>query len=187
LRRLNVLTTNEGKIKEFIELGKRYGVEVNVIKQYKVEIQSSRLEDIALTAAILASIQLKDHVVVEDAGLFINSLSGFPGVYSNYVFKTIGIKGILKLLEGVKDRSAYFKSVLAFADMSKGVVKIFTGVTEGFIAYEPKGTLGFGFDPIFIPKGYSKTFAEMSIEEKNMVSHRAKAFRKLIEWLETNF
>ncbi len=185
--KLNILTTNQGKAKEFIELGKELNVEVNIINQYKMEIQSERLEDIALTAAILASIQLKDHVIVEDAGLFINSLRGFPGVYSNYVFKTIGIKGILKLLENVKDRSAYFKSVIAFADMSKGIIRVFTGITEGHIAYEPRGTSGFGFDPIFIPKGYDRTFAEMSIKEKNKVSHRAKAFRKLVEWFKTSF
>jgi len=92
LIKLNILTTNQGKAKEFIELGKELNVEVNIINQYKMEIQSERLEDIALTAAILASTQLKNHVIVEDAGLFINSLRGFPGVYSSYVFKTIGVK-----------------------------------------------------------------------------------------------
>jgi len=71
--------------------------------------------------------------------------------------------------------------------MGRGVIKVFTGIIEGHIAYEPRGTSGFGFDPIFIPKGYNKTFAEMSIKEKNKVSHRAKAFRKLVEWFKTSF
>ncbi|NOZ89276.1 MAG: RdgB/HAM1 family non-canonical purine NTP pyrophosphatase, partial [Crenarchaeota archaeon] len=121
-------------------------------------------------------------VAVEDAGLFVDALSGFPGPYSSYVYKTIGVHGILRLLEGEENRAARFVSVIAYA--GPWGVQLFRGEVKGSIAAEPRGSGGFGFDPIFIPEGADKTFAEMNIEEKNMYSHRARAARKLCSWLE---
>ncbi len=183
---VNVLTTNEGKAKEFRLLGNELGVEVRIIRYPKLEVQGNDLESIALTSAIIASQQLGMPLVVEDAGLFIRALNWFPGPYSSYVFKTIGIKGILKLMSGINDRYAYFKSVITYVNPKLGIAKVFKGITEGSISNEPRGTSGFGFDPIFIPKGMSLTYAEMGIELKNRYSHRSKAFRELIKWLRSN-
>ena len=184
--RVNIITANEGKAREFIELGKVYGIEVNIVGIPKVEIQSEKLEEIAMYSAINAVIHVKDYVVVEDAGLFIKALNGFPGPYSSYVYKKLGVEGILKLMDGVSDRRAYFKSVIAFASPT-GLVKIFEGVVHGEIALSARGSGGFGFDPIFIPKGERRTFAEMSVSEKNKYSHRARAFKELANWLRTAF
>ena len=120
--------------------------------------------------------------MVEDAGLFIEALKGFPGPYSSYVYKTLGVQGILKLMEGVKRREAYFLSAIAYAEPGLEP-KVFLGKVEGFIVPEARGSKGFGFDPIFQPKGSEKTFAEMGVEEKNRFSHRAKALSALAEWL----
>jgi len=120
-------------------------------------------------------------VFVEDAGLFIDALNGFPGPYSSYVYRTIGVEGVLKLVEG-KSRGAAFVSVIALYHPGKGV-RVFKGMCRGVIAQHPRGFSGFGFDPIFIPEGVGKTFAEMREDEKNKLSHRGEAARKLIEWL----
>ena len=150
----------------------------------KEEIQSSRLEEIALHA--LRRIDFHDApFFVEDAGLFVEALNGFPGPYSSYVYKTIGCEGILKLLEGLDNRKAYFLSVVALKAPGLGDV-VFNGKVNGIIASEMRGEKGFGFDPIFIPDGCEKTFAEMSIEEKSRYSHRGKALRKMGEWIVKN-
>ncbi|RLE72114.1 MAG: non-canonical purine NTP pyrophosphatase, RdgB/HAM1 family, partial [Thermoprotei archaeon] len=122
---------------------------------------------------------------VEDAGLFVEALNGFPGPYSSYIYKTIGCEGILKLLEGVDNRKAYFLSVVALRAPGLGDV-VFKGKVNGIIANEMRGEKGFGFDPIFIPDGCEKTFAEMNIEEKSRYSHRGKALRKMGKWIVKN-
>ncbi len=170
------LTSNKHKFEEVKPIFERYGIELVMLPYEKVEVQAN-LETVALVAAALAY-SLPKPLLVEDAGLFIKALNGFPGPFSSYVFKTIGWKGILKLMEGVKERDAYFKAVVAC--FNKGI-RTFEGVVEGEIATEARGDKGFGFDPIFIPKGFSKTFAEMDILEKSEISHRGKAFRKAAE------
>jgi XTP/dITP diphosphohydrolase len=117
-------------------------------------------------------------VIVEDDGLFVDSLSGFPGQYSSFVFKTIGNDGILKLLTGSTKRSAYFLSLIAFYDgrilsISEGRVngRITDRITEG----------GWGYDPIFVPDGTDLTFAELE-KNKNEYSHRKRALEKFVQW-----
>ena len=106
---------------------------------------------------------------LEDAGLFIRSLNGFPGVYSAYVFKRIGCTGILKLMEDKKDRYAEFESVVVYKERRKRA-KIFIGICQGEISYEEYGA--------------DKTFGEMDVEEKNKYSHRGKSIDVLIRYLE---
>jgi len=184
--RVYVVTKNEGKAREFIELGRAFGIKIDIVRIPKIEIQSEDLREIAMYSAINALAHVRDNVMVEDAGLFIDALNGFPGPYSSYVYKKLGVKGILKLMNGVSNRRACFKSIMAFASPA-GLVRVFEGVVYGRIALNARGSGGFGFDPIFIPDGESRTFAEMSISEKNRYSHRAKAFRNLAEWLRTAF
>ncbi|MCC6052120.1 MAG: non-canonical purine NTP pyrophosphatase, partial [Fervidicoccaceae archaeon] len=93
------------------------------------------------------------------------------------------VRGVLKLMEGVTDRSAYFESAVAI--VMPPFERVFKGSVYGRIADSPQGTGGFGFDPIFIPENEDKTFAEMSVEEKNRYSHRARAFEKLGIWLKS--
>jgi XTP/dITP diphosphohydrolase len=173
-------TSNKHKFDEARDVLKNYGIELRMINRKVEEIQSENLKKIALHALKKALVCDKLPMIVEDAGLFINALNGFPGPYSSYVHKTLGIDGIIKLMRKKDDRDAEFRSVVAFG--SSSVVKTYQGVVKGKIARKPRGKSGFGFDPIFIPKGSEKTFAEMSLEDKNRYSHRAIALRKFARW-----
>ncbi len=144
------------------------------------EIQADRLEDVARFSVEYAYKELGEPCFVEDAGLFVNALNGFPGAYSHYAFDTIGSKGILRLLEGVKDRGARFEACIAYHD-GKGV-RVFSGRVDGAIASRELGSGGFGFDPIFVPNGHDRTFAE-DPAHKQEVSHRARALRKFLGFL----
>jgi XTP/dITP diphosphohydrolase len=148
----------------------------------KLEIQSNDLTAIASFAALQAARSKRCPVVSEDAGLFVNALGGFPGPYSSYVFKTLGTNGILRLMKNGSKRGAFFQAAVAFCT-PKTRPRCFTGVVDGVVSRKPRGTNGFGFDPIFIPRqGDGRTFAEMATEEKNALSHRAMAFAKFSKW-----
>ena len=114
-------------------------------------------------------------MIIEDDGLYIDSLDGFPGPYSSYVHKTIGNQGILDLLK--KNRDAKFISNITYCD--KKNLESFEGKLDGCISKSEKGT-GWGYDPIFIPKNTKKTFAELI--DKNNLSHRYKALKKFSSW-----
>ncbi|MCY0860238.1 MAG: XTP/dITP diphosphatase [Sulfolobaceae archaeon] len=178
--KVGLLTSNKNKYLEISQLASTYGIEIEWLNYPKFEIQSDSLEEIARTAAMVAFAQLQRPLVVEDTGLFIEALNGFPGPYTNYVRRTIGINGILRILQNIENRNAFFKTVVSYVDSK--TIQIFTGIVYGKIAYEPRGSQGFGFDPIFIPEGDTRTFAELSIEEKNKVSHRSIAFKKFLEF-----
>ncbi len=177
------VTSNLGKVGEARRYLEPLGIRVIQRHILYPEIQADELEDVAEYGAKWLAERLNIPFFLDDSGLFIEALKGFPGVYSAYAYKTLGIQGILKLLEGETNRGAYFKSVIAYWD---GELHIFRGVVNGVITKEPRGTGGFGFDPIFLPDGFSKTFAEMSVEEKNRISHRGRALASFYEWLKEN-
>ncbi|MDM7274918.1 MAG: XTP/dITP diphosphatase [Thermoprotei archaeon] len=177
--KLHVVTNNAKKGEEAVKILESLGVEAELVLLEKKEIQSEKLEEIALHSARTAYLTLRKPLVVDDSGLFIEDLNGFPGPYSSYVYKTIGVKGILKLMEGAPTRKACFKTALAV--IIPPIEKVYVGETCGTITTEPRGTGGFGFDPIFVPEGEIRTYAEMSTEEKNKVSHRAKAYKLMVE------
>ena len=122
----------------------------------------------------------------DDSGLEVAALNGEPGVdsafYSGSRDFTKNIKKLLDNLEGNTNRKAQFVTV--FTLVLHGVEHQFEGVIEGQILQEPRGTRGFGYDPVFLPDGYDRTFAEMSIEEKNGISHRSRALAKMVAYLE---
>lgn len=166
------------------KLLKPLGFEVEKLEISYPEIQASELKEVAIFGIdwICRETELKGPVILEDAGLFIPALNDFPGVYSKHFFTTNGFDGILRLLKGKEDRGAYFESCVAYCEKGSEAV-FFTGRVNGFIALFSKGEQGFGYDPIFIPEGEEKTFAEMETEEKNKYSHRARAFQQLAEYL----
>jgi XTP/dITP diphosphohydrolase len=180
MKTIYFVTGNKGKFLEAKNKFSEIGIEIIQKDIGYPEIQTDCLEEVAEYGIEYLKNRLNQPFILEDAGLFIESLDGFPGVFSAYVFDSIGCKGILKLLENGKNRKAFFKSVYAFFD--KGKKEIFIGQSNGFISREIKGDKGFGYDPIFIPDGKEKTFAQMSISEKNSLSHRGKALDKLIEF-----
>lgn len=179
--KIYLATSNPHKVAEARYVLGKYSISVERKDVKKLEVQADDVEKIAEEAARRLCELGEEMTAVEDAGLYITALNGFPGPYSEYVYRTLGIPGVLKLMAGVGDRSAYFKSAVAIC--AGGSVRVFVGVAEGVIAEEPRGSGGFGFDPIFIPRGYSKTFAEMTLEEKSEISHRGRAFKALAEWM----
>jgi len=180
--KIRVVTSNPGKWREFREILSTNGIEAEWIRTRLTEIQSESLEEIVRASAEEATSRYGGNILVEDAGLFITSLNGFPGPYSSYVYSKLGCEGIIKLLTGAADRSAYFLSVICYVSESNEQ-KIFSGKCSGVIASEQRGVGGFGFDPIFIPlEGDGRTFAEMSLQEKNTYSHRSKALKEFIKW-----
>ena len=122
----------------------------------------------------------------EDSGLEVDALNGEPGVLSARYAGTHGddaknIKMLLHKMQGIENRNARFRTVISLIE--NGQNKFFEGICEGTVAYQQKGENGFGYDPIFIPLGLDKTFAECTSEEKNAVSHRKKAINKMIEYM----
>jgi XTP/dITP diphosphohydrolase len=177
-------TGNEHKLQEANAALAQYGMQALKLEDYhKIEIQSNDLEDIAYSALALIIQKTDKPVFVEDSGLFVHELNGFPGPYSSYVFETLGVEGILKLLERAKSRKAEFRSSVAFGMEGKWLAN-FNSTTEGTIQLQPRGENGFGFDPIFVPMWTQKTFAEMEMKEKTIYSHRAKALSKLALWFQ---
>jgi len=177
-------TNNFHKFDEARRVLAQHKIAVGMLRVKALEIQSDSLSDIAQASAIDAFTRCHLPVIVEDAGLFVNALNGFPGPYAAYVYKTVGNAGLLKLMAQVEDRKATFKSVIAYYD-GQGVPLLFEGEADGKISRKERvgnGKSGFGFDPVFQPSGSAKTFAEMAIEEKNGFSHRAKAISKFADW-----
>jgi len=173
------VTTNENKFREAALIAKEFGVELEWERRSYTEIQADSLEEIVGFGVEEVCREIGDPCFAEDAGLFIDALNGFPGPYSKFVFLTIGNRGILKLMEGVENRLAEFRSAVAFCSPGGGPV-VFSASVRGKITHEPRGTGGFGFDPIFEVNG--RTFAEMSTREKNLLSHRGAAIRKFLLW-----
>lgn len=176
------VTSNVHKFLEAREVLAEYKLATAQLRVPATEIQDDSLENIARFSALDAVKNCGLPIFVEDAGLFVDALGGFPGPYSKYVFNTVGLKGILKLMDGVENRDAYFMSVVAYVSPEEKPT-CFVGKVKGKIISELKGTSGFGYDPIFVPlDGDGRTFAEMSTEEKNTFSHRADALRMFAEW-----
>jgi len=175
-------TTNLGKFKEAALLAEEHGITLKHLSFRAVEIQSDSLTEIAKHSLLDALNKHKVPMVVEDAGLFVEVLKGFPGPYSAYIYHTIGFQGILKMMGEIGDRRAHFLSAVAYGS-PRTEPMIFTGRVDGIIATDSRGKGGFGFDPIFQLQDESRTFAEITSEEKNRYSHRAIAFKKLADWL----
>ncbi len=172
-------TTNAHKFSEVSALASRFGISLGMVEVELVEPQADSLREIVRAKVRQAYLAVKKPVIADDSGLFIPALRGFPGPYSSFVMKTVGNEGILRLLEG-KDRGAEFVCAAGYFDGREEVVV--EGKVAGKIADSVRGRGGFGFDPIFIPCGYEKTFAE-DPETKQKLSHRAVAFTSLFQKL----
>ncbi|MFY9605812.1 MAG: RdgB/HAM1 family non-canonical purine NTP pyrophosphatase, partial [Thermoplasmata archaeon] len=159
-----------------------HGYELEHIKTTYPEIQADTIEETIAPGLKWLMERYNRPIMIDDSGLFVDALKGFPGVYSSYVFKTVGCEGILRLMEGVKNRSARFECCIGFLvpgkepHMSKGVAK-------GSIAEKKAGIGGFGYDPVFVPEGYAKTYAQIDIPEKNKISHRGRAIAMFLKEL----
>jgi XTP/dITP diphosphohydrolase len=176
------VTSNIHKFQEARKILSEYGLAVAKLKVEAVEIQDNSLENIAKYSVNDAVKRCGLPIFVEDSGIFVDALNGFPGPYSRYIHDTVGIGSIIKLMENNENRAAHFRSVVAFAS-PKTQPTCFVGRVDGKISLRKRGTGGFGYDPIFVPlEGDGRTFGEMTMTEKNRFSHRARALRKFGEW-----
>jgi XTP/dITP diphosphohydrolase len=166
------VTSNKNK---FFEAREILGFEIKQVKPEIPEIQSMDVKRVVEDKARKAFERIGKPVIVEDTALYIKSWNSFPGPLITWVIKTMGIEGICKFIG--KDRSAKAEACVCYFDGKR--VKTFSGIVKGKISKKPKGARRFDWDMIFIPDGEKRTFAEMEIEEKNKISHRMKAFRKL--------
>ena len=188
-RPLVLATRNEGKIAEFKTLFSGFPIEMKSLNDFgpipDVVEDGKTFEDNAYKKAHFTAKVLGFPALADDSGLVVEALGGQPGVFSaRYAGEGAGdeanILKLLKAMEGVSDRRAAFECVIAIA-VPRGPALVYSGRCEGEIARDRTGKNGFGYDPVFLYQPLGKTFAEMSQEEKNRVSHRGKAMTKLLD------
>ena len=187
---LIVASHNQGKVKEINVLLQPLGIKTSSISKYsnKEPIEDGlTFEENALIKAQSANNLTGMNSLSDDSGLCIEALNGKPGIYSarwagpNKSFD-LAMTKIGKLLKDKQNKNAYFVCALALVTKDKKSF-CFTGTVKGKISFPPKGTNGFGYDPIFIPDNYRKSFGEMLPSEKDIISHRSDAFKKFKEAL----
>ncbi len=172
---LTFVSTNPGKAREIAAVLEPFGVRVKWYRRELPEPQAATLEEV-VAAKLDAVRDISGRVLVEDSGLFIPSLRGFPGVYSAHFLRIWKFGPIFELLES-RPRRAYFRTVAGLQEGRRRAM--FVGEVRGSISDRARGRHGFGYDPIFIPDGWDRTFGEAPAEAKNGISHRARAVRKV--------
>jgi len=186
---LVIASNNKGKIKEIREVLQ----EVELLSLSDIGFTEDTpepwhtFEENAHAKANAVYLFCGKNVFADDSGLCVNHLGGAPGVDSAHYSGTRddeqNLQRVLRELEGADDRSAYYKAVICL--VWDGEVYYFDGTCEGQIISEKRGSGGFGYDPIFIPDGYERTFAELPPEVKNAISHRGKAVRKMVGFIKS--
>jgi XTP/dITP diphosphohydrolase len=184
-----IASANPDKISELIQLLEPYGCSLKSVSDvpgdFDVVEDQPTLEGNALKKARFWHQQTGLPALADDTGLEVDALNGEPGVYSaryagNSATYQENVDKLLKEMKGITNRAARFRTVVALTGNDE---IIFEGVCEGEITEEPYGDGGFGYDPVFRPAGFKKTFAELSTVEKNRISHRGKALKKLVDYL----
>lgn len=190
MKRIIVATKNKGKVAEFQQLFAKKGIEVRSLLDYDhmpdVEETGTTFAENAILKATTIANMLHETVIADDSGLIVDALNGEPGVYSaRYAGEgkndQANIEKVLKKLQGVpfEQRTARFYCTLAVAKPNGDVITV-DGVCEGYITKSPIGENGFGYDPIFFVPEKQRTMAQLTKEEKNEISHRAKALQHLL-------
>lgn len=189
-QRLVIATHNKGKLREFEWiLGSRFAsiVTAGELGLAEPEETGTTFVENALLKARAAATVTKSVTLADDSGLCVHALKGDPGLYSarwagpNKDFQH-AMQRVQNELGTSTDRSAHFIAVLALV-MPDGSHQIFEGRVDGRIVWPPRGDKGHGYDPVFQPDGDTRTFAEMTEDEKNRISHRGRALEKLLAWL----
>ena len=193
-RQIVFASHNQGKIKEVRSLLAKLNVEVlssDDLDLADVEETGLTFEENAALKALAASKASGLPAVADDSGLCIHALNDEPGIYSARYAKKMGgypkaFADVLKKLKNQKDKSAHFMCVLVLA-FPNGTTKVYQGRVDGRIVPPQNGENGFGFDPIFMPDGYTQTFAELSDAKKNLISHRGRAMKSFIDDFKDSF
>jgi len=172
-------TGNPHKVEEIEEALAGTGVSVEQAEVDIHEIQAPDVEDVA-RRKVLDSYESLD---VDDTGLYVDALGGFPGSQASFFLERCGVDGLLTLMEDKDVRDAYFKTAMAIHEPATDEFTVLVGRCDGMIPDEPRGDDGFGYDPVFIPEGHDKTFAE-DTEHKMEVSHRRQVIDALVDWVQ---
>ncbi len=185
--RLVLATHNQGKVRELADLMRPFGVDIvaaGTLELAEPEETGTTFEANAELKALAAAQGSGLPALADDSGLVVPALGGDPGIYSaRWAGPTkdflVAMRKVEEKLVGIGDRHAHFVAVLSLA-WPDGHVETFRGEAHGTLVWPPRGTRGFGYDPIFLPTGRSLTYGEMDQAEKHRISHRADAFRKLV-------
>ena len=192
-KQLLTATNNKDKVKEIIELLKDLNIDVITLNDLNLNVDVEEDKDTLEGNALKKAEEIWQHVQIpcsaDDTGLFVHALNGAPGVFSSrYAGENVSYsdnrRKLLNELDGVPlaNRTAYFRTVVCYY-YAKNKYELFDGVCAGKITLTERGDKGFGYDAVFLPDGFENTFAELNREEKNRISHRAKAFEKLKAYL----
>jgi len=180
------ITGNENKLKEVVQiLGDKFPWNV-VCKKIDLPEYQGEPDEISIEKCKIAAKEVNGPVIVEDTCLCFNALGGMPGPYAKWFLDKLKPEGLHKLLTGWEDKSAYALCTFAFSSGNPDdKIKLFHGRTNGSIV-EPRGPRDFGWDPCFEPDGFKETYAEMSKECKNDISHRGRALQEMQKYFESN-
>ena len=188
--RIVLASSNKHKVQEINDIVKSMSIPVEFILppgDFDPDENGTTFEENSLIKAKAAWDISKTWVLADDSGLCIDALNGKPGIYSARYAETpaLRIARVLKELDGIENRNAHFTCAMTLLNPKGDVDYKIQGICEGTIIKETRGTNGFGYDPIFLVKGDTRTMAELSEEEKNQVSHRSNALRKVLEHLKS--
>ncbi|MBN8702648.1 MAG: non-canonical purine NTP diphosphatase [Bacteroidetes bacterium] len=190
MTKIVLATHNKGKLTELSGLLDLPQIELCLLGDINchedIPETGNTMEQNAIQKATFVHQNYGCNCISDDSGLEVNALNGAPGVYSaryagNHKNSEDNITKLLNELGGKSDRTAQFRTVLCL--LLDGRIELFEGVIKGSITTERKGSSGFGYDSVFMPNGYTKTFAEMDLVKKNKISHRALAVKKLVNYL----
>lgn len=180
MKKLIIATGNKGKVGEIEDILK---IPLEILELKLDEVQSMDLEYVARKKVEEAYKQVKNPVITDDVAVYIEAWNNFPGPFVKYVYSVIGIPKLLEILKNEKNRNVIVKCAVSYHDGEK--VQVFIGEVKGKISNKQLGSNGWGFDPVIIPNGYSKTFAQMTSSQKNKISHRGMAFASLKKFLDS--
>lgn len=191
MKQISFVTSNDNKLAEVqraLQTGSKDGkLSFDLLKCSVglLELQGDPL-DVARQKCIQAAKEVKGPVLVEDTSLCFNALGGLPGVYVKWFLDKTGRQGLVNMLHAYEDKSAYAQCIFALSAGEDKPVHLFVGQTTGTIVTPRGPENSFGWDPVFQPSdGSNKTFAEMTKDEKNAISHRGKALAKVCEFIST--
>ncbi len=190
-KKIVIATANPHKLEEINEINTYSDIEFEIVKgNFCPEENGSTFEENAYIKAKAASDIMKTYCLSDDSGLCVDALNGAPGLHSARYAGTQNEK-IQKLIEELKEidpakRTAHFISVMVLVDEKGEILNVSEGKVDGLITDSPKGTQGFGYDPVFFIPEFNKTMAEMDSKEKNTISHRARALQKMLAWINEN-
>jgi len=179
MEQLYFVTSNEGKIKEAEMI---LAIPINPWKADLEEIQSLDLEEIVKAKATKAFELVQKPLFVDDVGLYVEAWNGFPGPFIKYICEAVGNEGLLRMMKDETNRQLVAKAAIGFHNGKE--VLTFMEEVKGTLATEPRGESGWGWDPVFIPVSMEKTYAELTVEEKNAISHRRvvlESFKKYLQ------